>query len=125
QQCRAINDKIGSDKMIEFVANPAVTGFTLPKMLWVRENEPEIWTQVRKVLLPKDYVRLKLSGDKASDVADSSGTLLFDVRRRKWSDQMLAAFEIDRCLMPDVYESIETTGTVSPGGSRETGLSIG
>ena len=72
-----------------------MTGFTLPKLLWVRENEPDVWAAVKKVLLPKDYIRFRLSGDKASDVADSSGTLLFDVPHRRWSDEMLAAFDLD------------------------------
>lgn len=125
RQCDEITGKLGADRVIELVSNPPVTGFTLPKLLWVRENEPEIWRQVRTVLLPKDYVRLKLSGDRASDVADSSGTLLFDVPRRKWSDEMLAAFEIDRGLLPTVFESIEITGTVSAEGAEETGLAVG
>lgn len=125
RQCEEITKNLGAEKVIELVSNPAVTGFTLPKLLWVRENELDIWRQVKTVLLPKDYVRLKLSGDKASDVADSSGTLLFDVPRRKWSDEMLAAFEIDRSLLPTVFESIEITGTVSAEGAKETGLAVG
>lgn len=121
-QCRAINEKIGAEKLIELVCNPAITGFTLPKLLWVRENEPEIWEQVKTVLLPKDYVRLRLTGDKASDVADSSGTLLFDVQKRAWSQEMLDALEIDSRILPRVYESIEPTGTVSKSGAQATGL---
>jgi xylulokinase len=97
----------------------------LPKLLWVRENEPENWRKVRTVLLPKDYIRLKLSGDKASDVADSSGTLMFDVQKRKWSSEMLSAFEIDENILPKVFESIEVTGTVSESGAIATGLKIG
>src|SRR5437899_169063 len=84
KQCREITEKIGSERLIELVCNPAITGFTLPKLLWIRENEADIWARVRTVLLPKDYVRLCLSGDKVSDVADSSGTLLFDVQNRRW-----------------------------------------
>ena len=122
KQCVEITEKIGAERLIKLVCNPAVTGFTLPKLLWVRENEPEIWKQVKTVLLPKDYVRLRLSGDKASDVADSSGTLLFDVQKRDWSVEMLAAMEIDRSLMPNVFESIEITGKVSTIGAQETGL---
>lgn len=125
KQCEEITGKIGAEKLIELVSNPAVTGFTLPKLLWVRENEPEIWAKVKTVLLPKDYVRFRLSGDKASDVADSSGTLLFDVQNRKWSDEMLEAFDLDHSLFPKVYESIEITGTVSETGAAETGLKIG
>lgn len=125
KQCAEITEKIGADNLIKLVSNPAVTGFTLPKILWLRENEPEIWKQVKTVLLPKDYIRLKLSGDKASDVADSSGTLLFDVANRKWSDAMLSAFEIAEELLPQVFESIEITGEVSKKSAGETGLKTG
>src|SRR6266849_4030490 len=97
-QCVAITEKIGAKRIIELTCNPALTGFTLPKLLWVRQVEPEHWRQVRSVLLPKDYVRLRLTGDKATDVADASGTLLFDVAGRKWSEQMLAAAEIDAAM---------------------------
>lgn len=122
KQCAEITEKIGAARLIEFVSNPAITGFTLPKILWLRENEPENFARVRTILLPKDYVRLRLSGDKASDVADASGTLLFDVRNRKWSDEMMAAFDLSPDLFPKVYESIEITGAVSEQGAAETGL---
>ncbi|HVE57330.1 MAG TPA: xylulokinase [Pyrinomonadaceae bacterium] len=125
KQCAEITGKIGAQELIELVSNPAITGFTLPKLLWVREHEPQIWAKVKSVLLPKDYIRLRLSGDKASDVADSSGTLLFDVQNRRWSDEMLAAFEIDKSMMPRVFESIEVTGKVSASGAGETGLREG
>lgn len=125
KQCAEITEKIGAERLIKLVSNPAVTGFTLPKLLWVRENESEVWAKVRTVLLPKDYVRFRLSGDKASDVADSSGTLLFDVQNRKWSDKMLQAFELDHTLFPKVYESIEITGAISEKGAAETGLKAG
>ncbi len=125
KQCSEITEKIGSERLIELVCNPAVTGFTLPKILWLRENEPEIWRRVRTILLPKDYVRFRLSGDKASDVADSSGTLLFDVKKRAWSGEMLAAFDLKKDLFPSVYESIEITGMVSTQGASETGLLAG
>jgi xylulokinase len=105
--------------------NPALTGFTLPKLLWVRESEPDVWKRVRTVLLPKDYVRLQLTGERATDVADASGTLLFDVSNRRWSGQMLAATEIDERILPRVYESAEVTGGVSASGARATGLCEG
>src|SRR6266571_3705161 len=124
-QCIAITAKIGATRLIELTCNPALTGFTLPKMLWVRELEPELWRQARSVLLPKDYVRLRLTGDKATDVADASGTLLFDVAGRKWSHAMLAATEIDEALLPRVYESPEITGVVSSAGAAATGLRAG
>jgi xylulokinase len=124
-QCLAITEKVGAARLIELTCNPALTGFTLPKLLWVRELEPEIWRQVRSVLLPKDFVRLQLTGDKATDVADASGTLLFDVQKRTWSEQMLAAAEIDDALLPRVYESPEITGAVSTAGAAATGLRAG
>lgn len=125
EQCVEITEKIGAERLIELVSNPAVTGFTLPKLLWLRENEPETWKRVKTVLLPKDYVRLRLSGDKASDAADASGTLLFDVRNRNWSNEMLDALGLDAALLPKVYESIEATGSVSAAGARETNLREG
>ena len=125
RQCIEITEKVGSKQLIELVSNPAVTGFTLPKLLWIRENEPEVWKRVRSILLPKDYIRLRLSGDKASDVADSSGTLLFDVRKREWSSKMLDQFGIDRVLLPSVFESVEVTGKISSVGAEATGLKEG
>src|SRR4029434_167797 len=122
EQCGEITETVGKIRLIELVANPAVSGFTLPKLLWLRDHEPENWAKVRLVLLPKDYIRLKLSGVKASDVADSSGTLLFDVANRKWSDEMLNAFDLDANIFPKVFESLEVTGTVSANGAGATGL---
>ena len=124
-QCGSLTKEIGPERLIKLTCNPALTGFTLPKMLWVRECEPQLWQQVHAVLLPKDYVRLRLSGDKATDVADASGTLLFDVAQRKWSEGMLSATEIDRRLLPRVYESPHVTGIVSPAGAEATGLRAG
>jgi xylulokinase len=125
KHCVEITEAVGRERLIELVSNPAITGFTLPKLLWLRKNEPQNWARVRTVLLPKDYVRLRLSGDKASDVADSSGTLLFDVNNRRWSREMLDLMELDSELMPEVFESIEVTGTVSDAGASETGLPKG
>jgi len=124
-QCKSLTEMIGANRLIELTCNPALTGFTLPKMLWVREWEPESWRRLRTVLLPKDYVRLKLSGDRATDVADASGTLLFDVKARKWSSEMLSATEIDERLLPRVYESPEVTGSISNAGAEATGLRAG
>ena len=125
RQCEEITETIGPEDLIRRVSNPAVTGFTLPKILWVRENEPETWSSVRSVLLPKDYVRFRLTGDKASDVADSSGTLLFDVTNRSWSKDMLESFAIDPGILPNAFESPQVTGRVSACGSEETGLKRG
>ena len=124
-QCATLTKKIGAERLIELTCNPALTGFTLPKLLWVRECEPDLWQRVRTVLLPKDYVRLQLTGDKATDVADASGTLLLDVARRKWSDAMIAAAGIDASLLPQVFESTDLTGSISPGVAAETGLRAG
>ena len=120
-----LRETIGDARMIEMVANPAVTGFTLPKLLWLRENEPENWARVRTVLLPKDYVRFRLTGEKACDVADASGTLMFDVRERRWSLEMLKAVGIDPAILPRSAESIEAAGVVSDAGARATGLKTG
>jgi len=124
-QCRAITERIGADRLIELASNPALTGFTLPKMLWVRDEEPDVWARVRSVLLPKDYVRLCLTGERATDVADASGTLLFDVANRRWSSAMLDAMEIDKDLLPTAFESPEITGRVSAAGAAATGLREG
>jgi xylulokinase len=125
EQCRALTEAVGRERLIGLVSNPALEGFTLPKMLWVREREPETWARVRTVLLPKDYVRLRLTGAKATDVADASGTLLFDVGRRRWSDEMLALTGLDAALLPEVFESAEVTGRVSAEGAEATGLRKG
>jgi xylulokinase len=125
KQCRELTEKIGAEKLIELVSNPALTNFTLTKMLWVRENEPEIWKQVCSVLLPKDYVRFRLTGDKATDVADASGTLLLDVKNRCWSSELLAAVEMNESLLPRVFESSEISGTISNESAAETGLMPG
>ncbi|HLM58697.1 MAG TPA: xylulokinase [Pyrinomonadaceae bacterium] len=122
EQCRRITERVGEARLIELTCNPALTGFTLPKLLWVRENEPGVWSRVRSVLLPKDYVRLRLTGEHAIDVADASGTLLLDVAARRWSAEMLEATELDESLLPRVYESQEVTGRVSGEGAAETGL---
>src|SRR5690242_5507983 len=124
-QCRSLTTNVGASRLIELTCNPALTGFTLPKLLWVRDREPELWRRVRSVLLPKDYVRFKLTGNKATDVADASGTLLLNVAARRWSEEMLAAAEIDAELLPRVYESQEITGVVSARAAAETGLRAG
>jgi xylulokinase len=124
-QCQRITEKVGPQRLIELTCNPALTGFTLPKLLWVRDNEPDLWKRVRSVLLPKDYVRLKLTGERATDVADASGTLLFDVVNRRWSASMLEATEIDERLLPKVFESPDITGYLSAEAAAMTGLKEG
>src|SRR6266487_231481 len=125
KQCKELTEKIGSDRLIQLTCNPALPNFTLTKFLWTRENEPENWSRVRSVMLPKDYVRLRLTGDRAIDMADASGTLILDVARRQWSDEVLQAAEIDRSLLPALYESPEVCGKVSAIGAEATGLAAG
>ena len=102
-----------------------LTGFTLPKLLWVRDHKPEIWNRVRTVLLPKDYVRLKLTGDHATDVADASGTLMFNVAERCWSDAILETTQIDRAWLPSTHEGPDVTGRIRAEVAADTGLSAG
>ncbi|MBC7927781.1 MAG: xylulokinase [Bryobacteraceae bacterium] len=120
-----INKHVGRDKVLEYTANPVVTGFTLPKLLWVRDNEPTHFERIRKVLLPKDYVRFQLTGEYASDVSDASGTSLFDVVHRRWSYDMADACGIGRSVLPAVYESVQATGSVAETVAAETGLQAG
>ena len=124
-QCEELTADVSAERLIELTCNPALTGFTLPKLLWVRDKEPETWHRVRSVLLPKDYVRFKLTGDTATDVADASGTLLLNVAARTWSTAMLDAAEIVPAVLPRVYESTEVTGCVSKEAAAETGLAAG
>lgn len=124
-QCRRLTDEVGAARLIELVGNPAVTGFTLPKLLWVRDEEPAQWARVRTVLLPKDYVRWRLTGERATDAADASGTLLFDVARRRWSSELLGRAGIDAAFLPAVHEGPAVTGRVVRAGAEATGLAVG
>lgn len=124
-QCRRLTDEVGAARLIELVGNPAVTGFTLPKLLWVRDEEPAQWARVRTVLLPKDYVRWRLTGERATDAADASGTLLFDVARRCWSSELLGRAGIDAAFLPAVHEGPAVTGRVVRAGAEATGLAVG
>jgi xylulokinase len=124
-ECREITEKIGAARLIELTANPALTNFTLPKIWWVQKHEREIWTRAGAILLPKDYIRLRLSGSRATDVADASGTLLFDVANRQWSPPMMDVSRLNPDLLPSVFESCEISGHVSEEGARATGLRAG
>ena len=115
----------GREALIRMVANPALTGFTAPKILWLRNHEPSHFDQVRQVLLPKDYVRYRLSGTFAAEVSDASGTLLLDVAHRRWSKELLAKLDLDIALLPPVFESDQVTAKVSEIGSKATGLREG
>src|ERR1700736_4101818 len=125
KQCRELNERIGAERLIQLTCNPALPNFTVTKFLWVRENEPQNWSRVRSVMLPKDYVRFRLTGEKAIDVADASGTLMLDVARRQWSNEVLQAAEIDRSLLPSLHESPDICAKVSAVGAQATGLSAG
>jgi xylulokinase len=124
-QCRHLEDRIGRDRIVQWTCNAALPNFTLTKLLWVREHAPQLWSKVRHTLLPKDYVRLRLTGEYATDVTDASGTLLLDVANRSWSAPMLEATQIDPAILPKVYESTEITGTISAQAAAETGLRKG
>ncbi len=125
KQCRDLSVALGLQRLIQLTCNPALPNFTLTKLLWVRENEPENWQRVRHVLLPKDYVRFRLTGERATDMADASGTLLLDVAHRRWSREMLDAAALDEGLLPALYESPEVCAKVSAKGAAESGLSVG
>jgi xylulokinase len=109
-ECAEIERRVGLRRLIELTGNRALPGFTAPKLLWLRDHEPETYQRIRHVLLPKDYVRFRTSGEQASDVADASGTLLFDVANRRWSDEVLDALELPREWLPVVHESTEIMG---------------
>ena len=114
-ECEEIERRIGVERLIRLTGNRALTGFTAPKLLWLREHEPEAYGRIRHVLLPKDYVRLRLTGERATDVADASGTLLFDVAQRRWSDEVLDALEIPPDWLPEAIESPQISGRTADG----------
>lgn len=124
-QCRELTGKIGAERLIQLTCNPALTNFTLTKFLWVRENEPSNWKRVRSVMLPKDYVRFRLTGERAIDMADASGTLMLDVANRRWSKEVLRAADIDERLLPALFESPDVCGKISAEGAEATGLRPG
>ena len=125
QQCEDITRLVGRQRLIEITANPAMTGFTASKLLWVRENEPQVYEKCAKVLLPKDYIRYRLTGEFATEVSDASGMQLLDVPKRQWSDEVLRKLGVDRSLLAHVTESAEVSGQVSRSGAMQAGLSQG
>jgi len=126
EQCAEIESKAGGRAaLIKLVANPALTGFTAPKILWVRQHEPKVYGKTKHILLPKDYIRLCMTGEYATEVSDASGTLLLDVVNRKWSSKLLELLQIDPALMPRVHESFEITGELLPSAAAELGLKPG
>jgi len=124
-ECDAIRRAVGPERLISITGNDALTGFTAPKLVWVRDHEPDVWRRIAHVLLPKDYVRLRLTGEYALDKADGAGTLLFDLAARDWSAEVLAALEIDPAWMPPTWEGPEVTGLVTGEAAAATGLRPG
>lgn len=124
-ECDAIRAAVGRERLIAITGNDALTGFTAPKLVWVRDHEPEVWARVAHVLLPKDYVRWKLTGGHAVDKADGAGTQLFDLAARDWSGEVLDALGIQRDWLPETFEGPSTTGVVTPAAAEATGLRVG
>ena len=120
-----LTEIVGRERLVEITANPAMTGFTAAKLLWVRNHEPEIYEKTRKILLPKDYIRLRLTGEYATEVSDASGMQLLDVAKRTWSQPLLDTLKIDRSLLADVYESVYVSGKVTAEAAKLTGLCPG
>jgi xylulokinase len=124
-ECDLIREAVGSERLVAVTGNDALTGFTAPKLVWVRDHEPDVWARVAHVLLPKDFVRLRLTGAYAMDKADGSGTMLFDLAARDWSPEVLAALGIDPAWMPPTYEGPAVTGAVTAEAAAATGLRAG
>ncbi len=124
-QCEEITRLVGAQRLIDITGNKALTGFTAPKILWVRENEPEVYARTAHILLPKDYVRWCMTGEFAVDKADGAGTILFDLKLRDWSPDVLAALDIPREWLPRTFEGPEVTGVITPAAAEATGLKAG
>lgn len=124
-ECDLIRETIGRERLIATTGNDALTGFTAPKLMWVRRHEPDVWSEIAHVLLPKDFVRLRLTGDHAVDRADGAGTLLFDLAARDWSEDVVGALGIDDAWLPPTYEGTSITGSISAEAAEATGLRAG
>ncbi|MDX1416691.1 MAG: xylulokinase, partial [Candidatus Promineifilaceae bacterium] len=124
-QCDTIRQRIGKERLIQITGNDALTGFTAPKILWVQEHEPQIYDRVRHILLPKDYIRFQLTGGLAVDRAGGAGTLLFNLRERSWSDEVVEALDIPHSWLPPTFEGSDVTGYISPQAAELTGLAAG
>ena len=123
KECEEITRRVGAERLIEITANPALTGFTASKILWVRNHEPDIYEKCRHILLPKDYIRFRLTGELATEVSDASGMQLLDIPKRQWSDEVLEKLDIDKSMLAKVYESPEVTGKLTGEAANLTGLS--
>ncbi|MGN0647026.1 MAG: xylulokinase [Oscillospiraceae bacterium] len=124
-ECEEITQKVGAERLIAITANPALTGFTASKILWVRNHEPENYKKCRHILLPKDYIRFRLTGEYATEVSDASGMQLLDIPNRCWSDEVLAKLDIDKAMLGKVYESPDITGYLTAEAAARTGLKEG
>lgn len=124
-ECDYITDKVGKDKLVEITCNPALTGFTAPKIIWMRNKEPRLFEKTDKFLLPKDYIRFRLTGTFATEVSDASGTTLFDVWKRCWSKEILESLELSSDLLPEVFESPIVSGQICNVAAAATGLPAG
>ena len=124
-QCDQIRQRLGKARLVQISGNDALTGFTAPKILWVQQHEPQVWRNARHILLPKDYLRYRLTGEYGCDKAGGAGTLLFDLRARDWSDEILAALEIPRTYLPPTYEGPQISSYLSSLAAAETGLQAG
>ncbi|MGI6294639.1 MAG: xylulokinase [Armatimonadota bacterium] len=124
-ECDWIMDTVGREKTVELISNPVLTGFTAGKIIWLRNHEPQIYDRVKKVLLPKDYIRFCLTGEYATEVSDASGTALFNVTKREWAYEMLDAIDIPAQWMPKSYESVEISGKITAEAAKLTGLAEG
>lgn len=124
-QCEEITERVGSERLLAITGNPALAGFTAPKILWVREHEPEVYARAAQVLLPKDYVRYRLSGEYATDKAGAAGTLLLDLKSRDWSPEVLETLEIPAEWLPPTHEGPEVTGVIAAEAAEATGLASG
>jgi xylulokinase len=125
KQSKDLEHDFGLSRIIQLTCNPPLTNFTLTKLLWVRENEPQNFARICSVMLPKDYIRYRLTGDRAIDMADASGTLMLDVTNRRWSSEILSGSRIPQEWLPALYESPEVCGKLSREGAEATGLQIG
>lgn len=126
KQCKEIYERAGGvSSLFKHVSNPALEGFTAPKILWLRENEPCNYEKVRKVIMPKDYIRYKLTGEIFAEESDAAGTLLFDVKNRKWSQEVLENLQIDRSMLPEVIKSVDVAGKITKDIEMLTGLKVG
>ncbi len=124
-ECDEITQLVGAEKLIELTSNPALPGFTAPKIVWVRNHEPEVWQKVKKIVLPKDYIRFKLTGELNQEISDAAGMALLDVKHNQWSSELMSILQLQASLFPQLVQSAEIAGYVSSAAAAETGLKMG